>query len=387
MKFKKNKKYLNIAIYSLIVIILSIIFYLVASEVDGVMSYLKLIITIFTPITIGFMMAYLFNFILVLFEDKMLSDSKIKKNLKRVISLMLTYITVAIVFGLFLKFILPQLLSSLVGLANEIPKHLNDLDNIINNISNRFNFDESFKLFVIDEFNKFMTYITTFTSELIPKIGNFTKNIISSIWNIILGLIISAYVLIDKEKFAAQAKKLTTALLPVNAASKTMELVDRANSIFGNFLSGKILDSIIIAILTFITLLIFRMPYAILVSFIIGVTNIVPFFGPFIGAIPAFFIILFVSTQKAFIFLILILIIQQIDGNIIGPKILGSSLGISPFWILFSLLVSGKIFGFIGLIIGVPLFVFFYSIIKDLIEVQLEKKGLPTDTKAYKNNK
>ena len=148
-------------------------------------------------------------------------------------------------------------------------------------------------------------------------------------------------------------------------------------------MTGKILDSLIIGILTFIVLKIVKMPYVTLVSFIVGITNIIPFFGPFIGAVPSFFIILFVSPVKAIWFLVIILIIQQIDGNIIGPKILGDSLGISAFWILFSLLVAGKIFGFIGMVIGVPLFVFIYSIIKDIVEYRLDKKGLPKDTDKY----
>ena len=162
-----------------------------------------------------------------------------------------------------------------------------------------------------------------------------------------------------------------------------MELTTRANKIFGDFLSGKILDSMIVAVLTFVILMLVKMPYAMLVSFIIGMTNIIPFFGPFIGAVPSFFIILFISPQKAILFIIIIIVIQQIDGNIIGPKILGDSLGISPFWILFSLLIFGKLLGFIGLVIGVPLFVLAYSIIKDLVESRLEKKGLPTKTKDY----
>ncbi len=163
-----------------------------------------------------------------------------------------------------------------------------------------------------------------------------------------------------------------------------MELVRRSDSIFGRFLSGKILDSFIVGgVLTFIILTITKMPYTILISFIIGITNIIPFFWTFYWSYTFFFIILFVSPIKALWFLLIILIIQQIDGNIIGPKILGDSLGISAFWILFSLLVAGKLLGFIGLVIGVPLFVFIYSIIKDIVEHRLEKRDLPVETKEY----
>ncbi len=209
------------------------------------------------------------------------------------------------------------------------------------------------------------------------------KKILASIWNIVLGLIVSIYLLIDKEKFFAIGKKIVFAFFTEKKANRILELTHRSNSIFGNFLSGKILDSLIIGILTFIVLTITKMPYSLLISFIIGITNIIPFFGPFIGAIPSAIIILFVSPVKALWFVLIIFIIQQIDGNIIGPKILGDSLGISAFWILFSLLVGGKLFGLIGLIVGVPLFVLVYSIIKDIVENELAKKELPIETKEY----
>ena len=383
MKFERNQRYSSIAIYSFLVIAASIVFYLVVSKLNGVMSHLKVFTMIFTPITIGIVMAYLFNFILVLIEDKILTKFNIKKKFKRFSGLVLTYLTVVIMVSLFLKFIFPQLVSSLVGLVNDIPMHVRDIGNILNDMSEKFKFDEEINTIITEQFTKFMNFIVVFASDLIPKIGNFTRTILSSIWNIVLGLTISVYVLMDKEKFAAQSKKILNAILPHNGALKTMELTHRANRIFGSFLSGKVLDSLIVGVLTFVILILFKMPYPILVAFIIGVSNIIPFFGPFIGAIPAFFIILFISPQQAFIFLIIIFVIQQIDGNIIGPKILGDSLGISPFWILFSLLVSGKIFGFIGLIIGVPLFVFLYSIVKDLLEARLKRKGLPVNTSAY----
>ena len=383
MKFERNQRYSSIAIYSFLVIAASIVFYLVVSKLNGVMSHLKVFTMIFTPITIGIVMAYLFNFILVLIEDKILTKFNIKKKFKRFSGLVLTYLTVVIMVSLFLKFIFPQLVSSLVGLVNDIPMHVRDIGNILNDMSEKFKFDEEINTIITEQFTKFMNFIVVFASDLIPKIGNFTRTILSSIWNIVLGLIISVYVLMDKEKFAAQSKKILNAILPHNGAIKTMELTHRANRIFGSFLSGKVLDSLIVGVLTFVILILFKMPYPILVAFIIGVSNIIPFFGPFIGAIPAFFIILFISPQQAFIFLIIIFVIQQIDGNIIGPKILGDSLGISPFWILFSLLVSGKIFGFIGLIIGVPLFVFLYSIVKDLLEARLKRKGLPVSTSEY----
>ena len=219
--------------------------------------------------------------------------------------------------------------------------------------------------------------------EFIPIIGNFLRTTASSLWNIVIGIIISLYILIEKEKFIAISRKITTALLPEKAAIKTLEIAHRSNMIFGKFLSGKILDSFIIGILTFIILSIFNMPYTLLVSVIVGITNIIPFFGPFIGAIPSFIIIVFVSPVKALWFLVIILVIQQIDGNIIGPKILGDSVGLSAFWILFSIMIAGEYFGVVGMIVGVPIFAVIYSLVKEFIEAKLKKKGLNVDTKDY----
>ena len=195
--------------------------------------------------------------------------------------------------------------------------------------------------------------------------------------------IISIYLLIDKEKFFALGKKVTASLFNEKHTRVILDLAKRTNLTFGRFIGGKIVDSAIIGVLTFIILTIFKMPYVLLISVIIGITNVIPFFGPFIGAIPSAIIILFVSPIQAIWFLVIVLVIQQVDGNIIGPKILGDSIGISAFWILFSILVAGKLFGLVGMIIGVPMFALIYSIIKDVIEARLKYKGLPIETKNY----
>lgn len=384
MKIKWNDKYNTIGVYSFIVFSLSIIFYLIASEVNLFRIQVGKYMSTLQPFIIGFVMAYLFNFILEFFEIYILNHILPKsKKLKRTIGITLTYILVFLFLYLFLNFVFPQLLSSLMGLVNDIPEYFLSTSKVINEFILKLDIPKEYYKLLMGKWNEFVEYTIKFATDLIPKIGNLTKNILSSIWNIVLGIIISIYLLADKEKFKALSKKITIAIFPHERAERIMELTRRGDTIFGKFLSGKILDSFIVGILTFFILKITKMPYQTLVAFIIGITNIIPFFGPFIGAVPSFFIILFVSPIKALWFLLIVVIIQQIDGNIIGPKILGDSLGISAFWILFSLLVAGKLLGFIGLIIGVPLFVFIYSIIKDIVENRLEKKGLPKDTEDY----
>lgn len=388
MKIDWNSKYTTIAVYAVLSVCSIMIFYLSISNIDIVLNKLSGAIGIMEPFIIGFSIAYILNFILRLFENVILENKNINnlgiiKHCKRGISIVLTYITTALLLYLFVKFVLPQLIDSIVGLINDIPLYINTTTTFIDNTLMQLNIQEEYLKLINDNFNQFVNYVIKFVTNLIPILGSVLTSIAASIWNIVLGTIISIYLLIDKEKFCALSKKITYALFSNNAAEKIIEITHRSNSTFGKFLIGKILDSAIIGILTFFILTICKMPYTILISVIIGVTNIIPFFGPFIGAIPSVLITLFISPIKALWLVLIVFIIQQIDGNIIGPKILGNSIGISAFWILFAILVAGKFLGIVGMIIGVPLFAVIYSIIKEIIEARLRKKGMKTKTEEY----
>lgn len=386
MKINWNTKYNTISIYTFIVVSAITIFYLAISRLGELTSKISEFMQIMQPFIIGFAIAYILNFVLDFYEKKVFTKDvldKLKLKSKRGVALLLTYITAFIIIGLFIQFVLPQLIESIVGLANDIPGYITKATSFVEETASKLDLEAQFYDTIVENVNSFINYIIKLATDLIPVMGSFVANIASSIWNIILGLIISAYMLIDKERFFGLSKKLTYALLSEEKAERVLELTHRSNSTFGKFLSGKILDSTIIGVLTFVILMVFDMPYALLVSVIIGVTNIIPFFGPFIGAIPAFIIIVFISPVKALWFILIIVIIQQIDGNIIGPKILGDSIGISAFWILFSIMIAGKILGFVGMIIGVPLFAVIYSLIKESVEAKLKDKGLNTETKDY----
>ncbi|MBU3135093.1 AI-2E family transporter [Clostridium gasigenes] len=381
MKINWNIKYTTICVYTFILLSSLGILYLSISHLGELINKVDDIVKILQPFIIGFAIAYLLNFILKFYENKVLKKVKIKS--KRGVAILLTYITLFFILSLFIKFVLPQLIDSVVGLINDVPIYINNTSIYGYNLLQNLNIDEEYLNIIMKNFNGFVDFIIKFTTNLIPVLGRLLATIASSIWNVILGLIISIYLLIDKDKLCALNKKMTYAILPEVAANKVIEITHMSNVTFGKFLSGKILDSFIIGVLTFLVLTIFKMPYILLISVIIGITNIIPFFGPFIGAVPAFIIILFISPTQALWFLLIILVIQQIDGNIIGPKILGNSIGISAFWILFSILIAGKVLGVLGMIIGVPLFAIVYSIIKDVIEVSLKKKGLKSETKDY----
>lgn len=388
MKVDWNTKYTTIATYVVIVACSIIIFYLAISQLGAVLSKINGVIAILQPFIIGFSMAYLLNFILKfyekrIFEYKGIKSLNLKQKTKRSFGILLTYATALIVVFLFIKFVLPQVVDSISGLVNDVPMYISETNKFIDSTLTKLNIDKQYLKMINENFNELVNYVIKFATNLLPRLGGVLTTIASSIWNIILGVIISIYLLIDKEIFCALSKKITYAMFPKAASEKILEVSYMSNSTFGKFLIGKIVDSAIIGVLTFIILAVCKMPYAILVSVIVGITNIIPFFGPFIGAVPSFIIILFVSPIKALWFLLIIFIIQQLDGNIIGPKILGESIGISAFWILFSILVAGKFLGLIGMIIGVPLFAVIYTIVKEIVEGRLKKKNMNYKTKDY----
>ena len=387
MKIDWNRKYTTVAVYSFIVIACSIVFYLISSQVKLFSNKISDFIAILYPFIIGFAIAYLLNFILKFIENRIISEKMKGKSPSKVraISMLLTYLVVGTLCYLFIHFVWPELLESIIGLFNDIPNYVNNATIMINKLIEEFNLTPASMEILESKWKELTDFIMNFMTDVIPVIGNTIMAVISSLWNIVLGVIVSIYLLKDKEKFFAISKKITYAVFNREHSYKILELTHRANKIFGKFLGGKILDSFIIAIITFVVLTIFKMPYTLLVTVIVGVTNVIPFFGPFFGAIPSVILVRFVSPIKAFWLLIIILIIQQLDGNVIGPKILGDSIGVSAFWILFALLIAGKFLGLVGMLLGVPLFAFIYSIIKDVTEERLDKKGLPVNTDDYMN--
>lgn len=390
MKIDWNKKYTTIAVYSFIVIALSIIFYVILSGIDRFNQVLSGYFSVLHPFIYGFVIAYLINYPLNFFTKylkRIPFFKKVKKSRIHILALILAYLFSGCLIYLFITFVLPQLVNSITGLARRIPEYISSTTDFIENLSNEVSIPAEVIDFINEQLYERWTelaeLINEITTDLIPTVLFFLRNTAQSFINLFLGLIISTYMLAEKDRFISIAKKINYSIFNKRVSYNLIKISRRSHNIFSNFLGGRILDSAIIGLIAFVVLSIVKMPYASLVSFIIAVTNVVPFFGPFIGAVPSFLIILFESPVKALWFLVIIIILQQIDGNIIGPKILGDSMGISPFWILFSVIVSGRVFGFFGLIIGVPLFVLFYSIVKNIIEQRLKTKGLPIETEDY----
>ena len=217
------------------------------------------------------------------------------------------------------------------------------------------------------------TYLASITSGVI--------SMVKLLFNTIIGLIVSVYVLMEKEKFIGQSKKIIYAIFKPERGNIIVRTVRKSNQIFGGFITGKILDSVIIGVICYVVLLIMNMPYTVLVSVIVGVTNVIPLYGPYIGAIPSFIIIALANPLQGLYFLIFIIILQQFDGNILGPKILGNTTNLSSFWVLFAILLFGGVFGIVGMVIGVPVFAFIYQLIREWVLDRLEEQKLQTQKK------
>lgn len=389
------KPYLAIGLLVFIVFCCCISVFFLIYRYNGFASGWKKLMNVLQPIIIGLVIAYLLNPIMmfferhlkVLFAKKVKSEKKIRKLSRGIGTAGALLVLVLIVYAL-LMLIIPQLVQSITGMITNLPE---EVQAFVNWMNDSFKGNNETVSYVGDTLTKATSYLENWLkTEVLPQattyIASITNGVISVVkllFNMIIGLIVSVYVMIEKEQFVGQAKKVIYAVFKPRRGNIIVTTIRKSNKIFGGFITGKILDSAIIGVICYICLAIMRMPYTILVSVIVGVTNVIPFFGPYIGAIPSFIIIALANPIQGLYFLIFIIVLQQVDGNIIGPKILGDSTGLSSFWVVFAILVGGGVFGVPGMILGVPAFAVIYYIMKELVGHLLRKRNLPDDTKSY----
>lgn len=385
MKLNFSSNTVKNTISNIIVLAVGILLYFVIKNVTIFFSWGQDLLKILMPFIYGFTIAYILDIPMKFFESTILKplDKQGKYKLKRTIAITLTYIVAAITIGIFISILIPELARSIGTLIDNIPEYAKSLETLFTDVVTKLNLDSNIVNAMVEDFNSISSYITTIGGMVVGGLLQFSAGITQSVLNVFVATIISIYMLASKERFFAQIKKALYAILPQKPVNYLIELNGHSNRTFKGFLSGKLLDSLIIAIICFVCMSIFKMPYVLLVSFIIGITNIVPVFGPFIGAIPSVLIIFIASPVKALWFILFIFLLQQFDGNILGPKILGNSTGISAFWVMFAVLLGNGLFGFIGMIIGVPAFAVIYSIVSGAVKSKLEKKGMATKTEDY----
>ena len=396
MKLNMYKKYTTIAVYAFLVIAAAITFFFVISEHSVVGRMAGTFFGLMTPFIYGAALAYVLNPVLNWLEKKVFPKvfgDRVSKRSRRGLGVLLTFLFGCAVVALFLAVLIPQIVESIDNLAQSIYAFLPQAQNFLNDLIAQYGTNEMLvdvlSMLGVDisdpsmALQRLATRSYTFLTQVLPNLFGGVMRFTSGLLDVVVGIIIAIYLLLSKEIFYAQVKKLLFAFFPRRVAQATLNLTHDSNTIFCGFISGKILDSAIIGVLCFIGCSVLQMPYTVLVSFIVGVTNVIPYFGPFIGAIPSIFIIMIADPLKSLVFAVFVLILQQLDGNIIGPKILGDSTGLSAFWVIFAVTFFGGLFGFVGMLIGVPTFAVIYALVRNFAEFKLGKKGLKTQTPDF----
>ena len=396
MKINIDKKHISLGITSFLVVASSICFYYLLFHGDRFLGKINAILVIASPVIYGIILAYLLTPIVNTIEKKLLSPlftkssemNSTKKKWMRFLSVLMTVIIVILFIYGFFSILIPNVISSVKSISFAFPIYVNNL----------MHFADKYFEANPDIEALFNQLVSTYSVEIdkylnntiIPQMESLLKtvslsliSVLKAMWNLIIGLIISIYVLCSKEIFAGQSKKIIYAIFSTKTANSLIKDFRFISDTFIGFISGKIVDSIIIGIICFIGTSLLKIPYALLVSVIVGITNIIPFFGPYLGAIPSAILILMINPIKCIAFIIFILILQQVDGNVIGPKILGQSTGLSGFWVIFSITIFGGLFGFLGMIIGVPFFAVVYAMTRRIIDRMLKKRNLPISTSEY----
>lgn len=375
----------NIVVLVVGAVLLASVYYF--SSIWGVVT--KLFRTVM-PFFIGFGIVLLLLPVVKKMEwllNRLVFRKKPHPKLTRFLSVTVAILLLLAVVAGFFAIMLPQLITSIKSILQYITNFINVNQDKIKEFLLKYEFlsIEGEKLVIAWE--NIVSQTMNYTSFLLNYVKAIALGVSSGIYSVVIhflvGLIAAVYLMIDKETFCAQMKKLSYALFKPKTCETLIYWTRRAHKIFTGFITGKILDSAIIGVICYVCMLIFRIEYPLLISVIIGVTNIIPFFGPFIGAVPSILVLLLVNPLSALWFAVFILILQQLDGNVIGPFILGDYVGVSAFWIMISIVIGGGLFGFAGMLLGVPVFGTAYAIVRSVIDLRLKNKNLPVPSSAY----
>ncbi len=371
MKLKFDKEVLASILTYVVSGALIVLFFFLCKNFGIILSSFSKLIKIVMPFIFGFCISFLIYPIVKYTEKTLLKNLSIKDRTKRVISVFCGVLVMLVIIAGFFAILIPQLYSSGSALIKVLPDYLE--------VAEKFTI-EFLGIGMLDNFlDTILEYSNSYITLLFSNLSvflNYSYDFLVGVGSLLVGIIIAVYMLLDEERFLKQIEKIMTALFSEKVNNTLADITNLTGKMFNLFIFGKALDSLIIGIICFIVLALARYPYALLFSFIVGITNMIPVFGPFIGAVPCIFILLIIDPIKAAWFSLFILILQQIDGNIIGPYILGDSMGLPSLWIMFAIIVGGGLFGIIGMFIGVPVFSVIYILAKRYIDLILVKKNI-----------
>ena len=349
--------------------------YLTLNNLGYFLGKIGVFIGIVSPFAGGIVIAYVLDPMVKFFYTKLFKEKKKTRGF----AILLAYLVAILLLVLLAWLVIPQIVNSIVMLFTNFPSYIQGVQDLLVMMQDRYGIDLQQAIKMLDDSEAMVKEVYSLATAAMPQIVASIGSVASNFVAIFTSIAASIYMLADKEHLLHQLRTLAHAFLPEKAAENTLRICHYANVNFTGFFVGKIIDSAIIGVITFVAMAILRLDFALLISVFIGITNIIPVFGPFIGAIPSIFILLLVDPIQAVIFGVLILVIQQVDGNFIGPKILGSSIGISALWILFSIVVGGDLFGLVGMVVGVPLFATFYGLAREFVHYMLDKRGLDSE--------
>ena len=382
----KNKtKYVQFGLTCISVVIASILCIFVIFRFRVIKDAFKDIVGILMPFIYGAVIAYLLSPVCNSLEKsftKLLDHPKTKKIKKMAggLAIAVSLVGALLIAWVLLLMVVPQVCRSIIGIVNELPDQLNEtnkwLHNLLKSQPDLQVYWDSLATQAIDKLETWIQQDLVPTAQsILTGLGKQMAGVLTAIKNLLIGIIVSVYLLSGRNRFQRQGRIFLRAVFPKKWAERILDEIHYADKMFSGFLTGKLTDSAIIGCICFIVTSLMHMPSALLISVVVGVTNIIPFFGPFIGAVPCAVLLLLESPVQCLYFLIFIVILQQVDGNIIGPKILGNSTGLSSFWVLFSILLFGGMWGFVGMLIGVPLFAVIYDLIRKVVIYLLKKRG------------
>lgn len=393
MKITEDKKrilFMGVVLFG--VVACSLLFYYCLFHFEQVTNSSKNILKILMPFIDGLVIAYLFSPIVNYIETKIFKIEKRSEKARgkiRGFSCFLVIIGFMLLIYAFLYSIIPEIKVSVQNISKNYPTYEKNVNDFFVKIANEHpEFENIYNQNIVEINKKFDSFVEEkILPGLTDSLGTITSGIfgaVKAVLNLIIGIIIAFYAMYNKEKFSGQCKKVCYAVMRRSTANGFIHNMRFTSKTFQNFIVGKLCDSIIIGLICFIAMIFLNMrDYALLVSVIIGVTNMIPLFGPFIGAIPSTILLFMDSPKSALVFIIMIIVLQQFDGNILGPKILGSSTGLSGFWVIFAITIFGGWLGVIGWLVGVPIFAVIYSGLKAYVNTKLAEKGLSTNTDKY----
>lgn len=364
----------KIIVYSSSLVIAILVFVLI-SRFDGVLSIIGRLFHILFPFILGFAIAFILNQPVMTFEEKVLGKTKLPTSAKRILSEIVIFVLAIGLFVLVVSMVVPSLIDSLKTFMGNVQEYSSTLQSYLELLAKNLQISTETIEQWFSELD-LLPSISVWIKNYIPKIADFSFGFVKELMNIIIAIAAAFYILLDKESLVRAVKKINYSIFSKEIANYLTLFSHDAKTVFEQYIVGNLLDSFIVGIVCYFMMLLLRFPYAPMIGFIVGVTNVIPIFGPFLGAIPVIVILLLINPWQSLIFAIFILVLQQIDGNILKPVILGDKLGISGFWILFSVTIGGSLFGVIGMFLGVPIFALLYASLKDLSQIMLEKKNI-----------